>query len=189
MTGNVNCEFPLLSGSWTASTTAEGGMLALLVSRAVALASHVLFLVILVLIAEGLARVAVQKARAVTRCVAKVFQVLLLAKAKRKEAVGCKRLPPGLSKRSKKQQGKARASTGGKRSEALPARAAPASRPAAYPPASAVHLSQVLERQQNCLVCSRCLPAAACTWWQAQCGLSARTVRLLAAILEFSRLS
>ena len=60
-------------------------MFALLVARAVALASHVLFLVILVLIAEGLARVAVQKARAVTRCVAKVFQVLLLAKAKRKE--------------------------------------------------------------------------------------------------------
>jgi len=88
-------------------------MFALLVARAVALASHVLFLVILVLIAEGLARVAVQKARAVTRCVAKVFQVLLLAKAKRKEAVGGKRLPPGLSKRSKKQQ--ARASTGGKR--------------------------------------------------------------------------
>ena len=70
-------------------------------------------------------RVAVQKARAVTRCVAKVFQVVLLAKAKRKEAVGGKRLPPGHSKRSQKQQVKARTSTGGKRSEALPARAAP----------------------------------------------------------------
>ena len=123
-----------------------------MVSRAVALASHVLFLVILVLIAEGLARVAVQKARAVTKCVAKVFQVLLLAKAKRKEAVGGKRLPPGLSKRSKKQQ--ARASTGGKRSEALPARAAAASRPpasASRPPASAAarqpHQAAIAKRE------------------------------------------
>ena len=107
-----------------------------LVARALGLASHVLFLVVLVLVAEGLTRVAAQKARAVTRCVAKVLQVVVLAQEKRKEAVAGKRLPPGHSKRSKKQV-KARASTGGKRSEALPARAAPTLRPAAYPAASA----------------------------------------------------
>ena len=29
-----------------------------------------------------------------------------------------------------------------------------------------VPVSQVLERQQHWLICSQCLPAAACTWWR-----------------------
>ena len=36
-------------------------------------------------------------------------------------------------------------------------------------------VSQVLERQQHWLICSQCLPAAACTWWPEAAG-AMRTV-------------